>query len=123
MSMTNEQIDAATLDECRDEIAKLQGWRTLPPRNFAWWHDITRTGSSKHPIPATLDAIAGAMPDGWYIGIEHAYADRSDSWFVTAVNRTIPDTEQRHEMVGPTELLARARLLVKVLQAVTPPVV
>lgn len=101
MSMTNEQIDAATLDECFREIEKLKHM-------------------GFYPFSRTIDAIAGAMPEEASIQIFQFGDER------------VPERRWRCNGYGcstylgtthaETELLARARLLVKVLQAVAPPV-
>jgi hypothetical protein len=52
----------ATLDELRDWFADHDGF----PRNTL--ADVMKDGIGKyedHPIPATLDAAAAAMPEGW----------------------------------------------------------
>lgn len=62
-----------TLDECRDELARIAGWcvvnncscdlATHGP-NSHWTKD---TGDCyRHPIPATLDEAA-KLPEGWII--------------------------------------------------------
>jgi hypothetical protein len=115
-----------TLDEIRDWAARRQGWTETTPAMCddqsvpldAQWHRPTRSGSPGsltwciHPIPPTLDAIAGLMPEGWWWTREGGSSPNpqglllkwaacqigSDRWGIV----TVPDTGN--------ELLDRARL-------------
>lgn len=60
-----------------------------------------------HPLPATLDAIAGALPEGWYWGTA-SFHHTTPQVFFTA-------TKGAEVLVGfaDTELLARARAAAK----------
>jgi hypothetical protein len=62
------------LDELRDAHAKRLGWDTYTASNgiVVWFKggfgvadDPYQQNSKEHPIPASLDAIAGLMPPGW----------------------------------------------------------
>ncbi len=54
------------LDELRDAHAKRLGWKYEEPftgsDSLPWYNFKQDVGSISHPIPATLDAIAGLMP-------------------------------------------------------------
>jgi hypothetical protein len=56
-----------TLDELRDAHAKRLGWEW---QGGCKWFNSRKSGIDAtiytHPIPATLDAIAGLMPSGWW---------------------------------------------------------
>jgi len=77
--------NTASLEELRDWLAERRGWKLVtsgtffgtnsdgskfpwrPTPDWPLWHldkKELREGSN-HPIPATLDAAAAAMPDGW----------------------------------------------------------
>lgn len=115
-----------TLDEIRDWLAERKGWtRTTitmtdgqPIPIGSEWHKPTNSGSPGsltwciHPIPATLDAAAAAMPEGWRIRI---YSPPSDAkpWWIEA------DWHDKENPIrvtysvnahGDTEILARFRL-------------
>lgn len=51
------------LDELRDAHAKRLGWEYCPLVFGGSWHKDGKY--CMHPVPATLDAIAGLMPSGW----------------------------------------------------------
>lgn len=59
-----------TLDEIRDWFARRQGWER---NTFGFWTKpmtfVYRDHDDEHPIPATLDAIAGLMPSGYHITV------------------------------------------------------
>lgn len=113
-----------TLDECRDWLAKDEGW-ALDESCFEWWHE-NNPPQEDHPIPATLDAIADAFPEGW--GVEISY----NNWWNDPTGGDNHTNECRwqaiaHQMTkdycGPdgetvvgdpceSEILARARLAV-----------
>jgi hypothetical protein len=52
-----------SLDQIRDWHAKRLGWQQYGTKAPYW----TRGPEieTRHPVPATLDAIAGLMPPGW----------------------------------------------------------
>lgn len=65
----------ATIDECRDYIAKCKGWtlgtdpKWIGTSGFiVWQRDGVQHPSLGHPIPATLDAAHDSLPEGcrWY---------------------------------------------------------
>ena len=65
--------NTASLNELRDWLAERKGWKYIPHFGQAgpvWEHAETHR-LAMHPFPATLDAAAAAMPEGWrtyYIG-------------------------------------------------------
>lgn len=115
-----------TLQVTLDEIARLQGWANdisgwgfgpggwvKPCRNERGEivsHSHCLNGS--HPIPATLDAIAGLMPRDYCLSIRTG--PRIDGWEASAMKR---DSWSIHVVeTAPTELEARAALLLAVLR-------
>jgi hypothetical protein len=107
-------VEQMTLDECRDELARAKGWEQIG--HFWYGHGrvvsapdaairaVQIPSSPDHPIPATLDAIAQAMPEGFRLEVGHAYGGQS-GWYALG-NRTSKNWVGRAD----TELLARARL-------------
>lgn len=69
------------LDEIRDEVARLHGWKWQAESQ--WWTHDDPTQDAKaifnnfrhdwHPFPATLDGAASAMREGWLVKIEQCY--------------------------------------------------
>ncbi len=57
--------DTATIDECRDYIAQAMGWSLQTDGFNRMWVKFPEGGINNHPIPLTLDAAAGALPEGW----------------------------------------------------------
>lgn len=62
----------ATINECRDYIAKRKGWtlgtdpKWIGTSGFiVWQRDGVQHPSLGHPIPATLDAAHDSLPEGW----------------------------------------------------------
>ena len=55
------------LDQIRDWAARRQGWER---NTFGFWTKPTtcvyRDHDDEHPVPPTLDAIAGLMPVRWW---------------------------------------------------------
>lgn len=61
-------INEMTLDEIRDELARLDGWVIAYSKQFnvnSWQKGSDDKGYDDHPIPPTLDAAFAAMPPGW----------------------------------------------------------
>jgi len=55
-----------SVDECRDWLAADEGWKRKGDRwKHPVWHKLG-SGQKRHHIPATLDAAAAAMPEGWW---------------------------------------------------------
>jgi hypothetical protein len=77
-----------TLDELRDAHAKRLGWEPCPLVYDGCWCKGTKY--CRHPIPATLDAIAGLMPSGWLWtrtnGCWHAYPHAVSSLRVSVLD-------------------------------------
>lgn len=113
-----------TIDEVRDEIAKRLGYTRCEKEHGCWhggphWPNdncvagckngmTTRVG---HPIAATLDGIAGLMPEGWRMALEQR---PTGEWWAEAF-QDVPDG-YCPTTKGSTELEARARLLLAVLE-------
>jgi hypothetical protein len=86
-----------TLDELRDAHAKRLGWKGYGEN---WWrHESSPPGDSKsyftHPIPATLDAIAGLMPPNWEwcmdVDVLEAYRDTTGYVWVERTGDELTD--------------------------------
>jgi hypothetical protein len=73
-------IDQMTEQEVRDYLAECEGWKRPAyvwpnPEAFStdcWTRryesatgEITYSRALSHPVPATLDAAAGCLPEGW----------------------------------------------------------
>lgn len=114
--------DEMTLEECRGELAAVRGWKLRTPgeQYTGWWVNDdwkqSPVNGASHPVPATLDAIAGCMPEGWMLIISrgavvgddwHAQADKDAPGYETCVGQ------------ADTEILARARLAVAAIRATT----
>jgi hypothetical protein len=100
------------LDELRDAHAKRLGWETYTASNgiVVWFKggfgvadDPYQQNSKDHPIPATLDAIAGLMPPNWKWYREH-YRINKIQWSAHTTNMSV-----RVDDTGD-ELTDRARL-------------
>ena len=72
--MNRDQALTATLDELRDALAEMDGWKFDPPEPCVpggWWrwnaHPTlkSRTWCKSHPHPPTLDGADSAMPEGY----------------------------------------------------------
>ena len=100
------------LDQIRDWAARRQGWDTYTASNgITVWHrggfgkadDPYQQSSNAHPIPATLDAIAGLMPEPW----------RSTTTIHIGTSNTVALAVNSCQWIradGENEILARARL-------------
>lgn len=104
--MAEKNLNEMTLDECREELGRLPHLSVQgnPPR-----------------ISNTLDAIAGAMPDGWAVSIENTrdFSKREVVWVWEAhgTRRSAVGTRgccgaNVRDATADTEILARARLAV-----------
>jgi len=123
-----------TVDECRDELARSEGWSYATSGKYnATHHDGTRYqmhaladdwvyhrdgdhAQRHHPIPATLDEVA-KLPEGWYVKVHHVPPDASDPtefWSCDARTATVITPVKAY---GTTELEARFRLRVAVTRA------
>jgi len=73
METSNMNPQTMTCDECRDELARRDGWTfepacwdgargvVLPER----WYKNGRSHPDGHPHPPTLDGANAAVPKGW----------------------------------------------------------
>ena len=106
-----------TIDECCDFLAECKGWKHKGGR---WYHPVYhKLGSDqkRHPIPATLDAIAGALPDEWVWCVVEFYDYKGVGAY--ARNKTRDDyVEDWTRAEANTELLARARAACMAWEAV-----
>jgi hypothetical protein len=97
------------LDELRDAHAKRLGWEWQIGCN---WFNSRKTGIDAtiytHPVPATLDAIAGLMPSGWEVF--RVWQGQLGEWRAYV---RIGEEDQWRKVVAPDtgdELTDRARL-------------
>lgn len=117
-------FDTMPIEEVRDAVARMLGWNLEESSALGqrfWNHRgpsgfIDRAGCvGFDPVPMTLDAVAGLMPEGWcWRRIGQNYFLQS-SWAAGAIAKAvnqIPDAFFAH---GPTELEARLRCIAKVL--------
>jgi len=82
-----------TLDQCRDFLAECKGWAGF-------------SLSGRKPIPATLDAIAGALPEGvTWREVKHVCGE---SWSAVAEQKSSGSLVS-YSHNSDTERLARAR--------------
>lgn len=130
-----KKVEEMTLEEIRDEIA-LRDWRRTRDSHGgpAWRHkDAPDDPHSTwgHPIPATLDTVAGLMPEGWWweVSMSNWWTDTSgkdnhlnkimyEAHATTAAKRYEDQTDFTLVATEPadTELLARFRLLLLILR-------
>jgi hypothetical protein len=121
-------MDPTTMDltQIRDWAARRQGWTETTPAMCddqpvplgAQWHQPTRSGSPGsltwciHPIPSTLDAIAGLMPPDWIWEKTRALMGERASWRATHPKYHYYLAEHLRVSILDTgnELLDRARL-------------
>lgn len=106
-----------TLDQVRDRIAELQGHRLVRPNPDAQ-HWIDEAGTviayDDHPVPLDLSAVAAMMPEGWITGV---FQHNPEWWSATGTPfAALPDETTVHGS-GPTEVEARLRLTLAVLEA------
>lgn len=113
--MPETPIDAMSLDECQDELARAQGWRS---DNIGWHRgdrgtlDCEYAQDHEHPIPSTLDAIAACMPEGCHTQIVIGAGVHVVGWR--------PDDASHASHIrknADTEILARARLALACIRA------
>ena len=110
------KADIMTIDECCDFIAECKGWkRSASGVSWRWPERYgMRMQRPKHPVPPTLDSIAGALPEGWmWVSVRWHPAVAlapEHSWGCNVINlrRT-----GGCETYGPDEATARARAAVK----------
>jgi hypothetical protein len=118
-------IDQMTEQEVRDYLAECEGWKRPAyvwpnPEAFStdcWTRryesatgEITYSRALSHPVPATLDAAAGCLPEGcWFCKvrwIRQTGTDREHSSQVGQNGWTV-------QAEAPTERLARFRAAAK----------
>lgn len=110
-------VDKMTVDECRDWLADKDGWVKVKGTygEGTWRHRSTLydpCSNWSHPIPATLDAAAAAMPEGWMVKLE--ITSNGQCWAEASRKRNyLPVDDSDPYATGTTELEARFRLAVK----------
>jgi hypothetical protein len=119
-------IDQMTEQEVRDYLAECLGWRhldmidpALEGLHLGWERGKERLFFRKHPVPATLDAAAGCLPEGWWYWINHCgMTDRCvagqgirETFVCECVHKTQQHIRVRSE--ADTERLARFRAAAK----------
>lgn len=98
------------LQETLDEIARLTGWRRFGSGgSLSNWWGRGKDETFDHPVPATLDAIAGLMPKGWKWGVIHS-EHGTFGW------ASPPDRPDAFESEGTSELEVRALVALAVLR-------
>jgi len=125
----DKPVNDMTLDECRHAIAIFAGWHRTEDRH-AWSDGIERTTvvwtrgvetihgtDTEPPIPPTLDAIAGAMPEGWLFCVDNL-GHPNGAWRAHGWHHD--DERGPHDSIffeADTEIHARARLAVSCCRA------
>ena len=106
-----------TLDECRDFIARDEGWE-FNTRVFGCWSSAEYGVKSQenHPVPETLDAAAAALPEGWSLVVTHDPEMFDGKWVAAAKYHSDRATTQAVDNCD-TEILARFRLAVACRQS------
>jgi hypothetical protein len=89
------------LDELRDWHVKRLGWRQAFRHRHAsgveqwWWERDNGDECQDHPVPATLDAIAGLMPPNWEwcmdVDVLEAYRDTTGYVWVERTGDELTD--------------------------------
>jgi hypothetical protein len=102
-----------TLDEIRDWAARRHGWDTGidgESNIYYWWKApfLVDTATHHHPIPPTLDAIAGLMPSGWKTF--RVWKGQAGEWRAYVRRGTGDDWDRVTTIDTGNELLDRARL-------------
>ena len=67
--MNRDQALTATLDELRDALAEMDGWKWRPyggRKDLRLWYKNDGDESVRDPHPPTLDGADAAMPEGWW---------------------------------------------------------
>jgi hypothetical protein len=105
-----------TIDECRDRIAVLLGWRRGE-------HGLERdsgmgvtTVALSHPVPTTIDGLAMLWPKGWVWNVDYTPDVPARAARVCCYAFRAPDGDPRVGSVAATEYEARLRLLLAVLE-------
>jgi hypothetical protein len=124
-------IDEMTEQEVRDYLAECLGWVRINkgsvPVEVPLWERRTKLPGGGvgveeswcHPVPATLDAAAGRLPEGWWYWINHCgMTDRCvagqgirETFVCECVHKTQQHIRVRSE--ADTERLARFRAAAK----------
>lgn len=113
----NPDLNTMTLDECRDWIARDEGWTSFSATNgIVVWHrgsfdtvgEPYSTCKEPHPVPATIDAAASAMPERWW-WFRHVW---NGEWVWTAVLKCGTIARVIHIRDTDDEKLDRFRLAV-----------
>ena len=102
-----------TIDECRDRIAALLGWKI---EENGWYVNKHGCPSRIHPVPTTIDGIAKLWPEGWVWNVDYTPDVPARAARVCCYAFRAPDGEPRVGSVAPTEYEARLRLLLAVLE-------
>lgn len=108
--------DEMTVEECRDEIALDMGCKRSPHDGYIYApiHD-SRFPQYGHPIPATLDAAAAALPEHFFWSIAKAPRLNGKAVYEANASPVHEDGGTSFECIttdADTELLARFRLAV-----------
>lgn len=114
-----------TLEECRAELAEAEGWTYSDDHDKGWTRPGYPGWMGVHPIPATLDAAAAAMPEHWQTSMvcrcfgdwsKYPEKKKDDAWCAMGM-RAADSVTGRYRAFADTELLARFRLAVAARRA------
>lgn len=108
------EVDKWSVEQCRDWLAEnAEPWTRKGDR---WYHEKwhrTGSGQKRHPIPATLDAAAHAMPEVGYFEIRNGGGDQ-EPW-ICAVS--LAEFDDPVLTFGKTRLECEFRAAVKARMA------
>lgn len=120
-------IDEMTSEQLRDALAVAAGWK---PSSVNGWVRLTENGleGNRSPIPPldspdALGVVAGMMPSGVYFQVNRRIGSESVSsnkeWCCISLRPSSLDLGYQYDTMsfGPTETIARGKLVLKVLSA------
>ncbi len=115
---------ALTIEQVRDRIAELIGWTKPTSADPYWSRSGPATAScvrheSDHPCPVDLDGIAALMPKQRCIETVTRISDRPVPYEATwrTITGGMSEYGKAYYGEGPTEIEARTRLLLAVLES------
>ncbi len=111
-------IDTMTPDQLRDALSRATGWDPQP--DGTWKHRDSGSTTSGMPMPPlespiALGLVAGMMPTNWLVEVgngdrpDYASQRHPDLWYAFGFG-----DDYERDASGPTETIARARLVLKI---------
>lgn len=118
-------IDTMNDEQLRHELSRAAGW--VPQADGTWKHSVSGSTTSDVPMPPldspiALGLIAGMTPDGWRLTMgdlgppddEHAMSINARWAFLAHY----PGVSPAEQSFGPTEAVARARVLLRIFACI-----